>query len=86
MTESDVVILNGALEVPLVKMLRGVGGRHRIVDACAGLSPASNLGGAATGGQSATDPHFWLDPMLVVKYVDNRRAAFSKADPAGADL
>lgn len=30
------------------------------------------------------DPHFWLDPNLVVTYVENIRDALSQADPAGA--
>lgn len=84
--ESDLVVLNGGgLEGPLVKMLRGVGGRDRMIDACAGLKarlPAARERQLVDA--SATDPHFWLDPMLVVKYVDNLRIAFSKADPAGA--
>ena len=29
------------------------------------------------------DPHFWLDPVLTVKYVENIRAGLSLADPAG---
>lgn len=29
------------------------------------------------------DPHFWLDPVLTVKYVENIRDGLSLADPAG---
>jgi len=32
------------------------------------------------------DPHFWLDPSLVVKYVENIRDGLIAADPAGKDL
>jgi len=31
------------------------------------------------------DPHFWLDPTRVVKYVENIRDAYSAADPEGAE-
>jgi ABC-type Zn uptake system ZnuABC Zn-binding protein ZnuA len=30
------------------------------------------------------DPHFWLDPQKVIKYVENIRDGLSAADPAGA--
>lgn len=33
----------------------------------------------------ATDPHFWLDPVLAQQIVNNIRDGFSKADPAHAD-
>jgi manganese/iron transport system substrate-binding protein len=30
------------------------------------------------------DPHFWLDPVNVIKYTENIRAGLSQADPGGA--
>ena len=32
------------------------------------------------------DPHFWLDPLNVVKYVENIRDGLIAADPAGKDV
>jgi ABC-type Zn uptake system ZnuABC Zn-binding protein ZnuA len=32
------------------------------------------------------DPHFWLDPLNVVKYVENIRDGLSAADPDGKDI
>lgn len=32
------------------------------------------------------DPHFWFDPTLVVKYVENIRDGLIAADPAGKDV
>lgn len=32
------------------------------------------------------DPHFWLDPNLVIHYVENIRNGLSQADPAGAEI
>jgi ABC-type Zn uptake system ZnuABC Zn-binding protein ZnuA len=32
------------------------------------------------------DPHFWLDPNLVMVYVQNIRDALAKSDPQGKDL
>jgi len=31
------------------------------------------------------DPHFWLDPTNVIRYVGNIREGLSRADPAGAE-
>jgi ABC-type Zn uptake system ZnuABC Zn-binding protein ZnuA len=32
------------------------------------------------------DPHFWLDPVLVLTYVKNIQSGLSEADPAGAKV
>ncbi|MCS7259591.1 MAG: metal ABC transporter substrate-binding protein [Anaerolineae bacterium] len=32
------------------------------------------------------DPHFWLDPNYVIRYVENIRDGLSQVDPAGATL
>ena len=41
------------------------------------------------GGQpapnSSIDPHFWLDPVDAIQYVQNIRDGLIRADPQGAD-
>jgi ABC-type Zn uptake system ZnuABC Zn-binding protein ZnuA len=32
------------------------------------------------------DPHFWLDPNLVIRYVENIRDGLSRADPEGKEV
>jgi ABC-type Zn uptake system ZnuABC Zn-binding protein ZnuA len=41
---------------------------------------------AAHGHSHEGDPHFWLDPVMAITYVENIRAGLSAADPAGADV
>jgi ABC-type Zn uptake system ZnuABC Zn-binding protein ZnuA len=41
---------------------------------------------AASPDASVTDPHFYLDPILVIRYVENIRDALSRLDPAGASV
>jgi ABC-type Zn uptake system ZnuABC Zn-binding protein ZnuA len=45
---------------------------------------------APAGGHAhqhhAGDPHFWLDPNNVIKYVENIRDGLSQADPSGAAM
>ncbi len=33
-----------------------------------------------------TDPHFWFDPLLVIKYVENIRDGLVSADPEGKEI
>jgi len=80
-------IVNGAgLEAFLQPLLDGLGGqRPRIVEASAGLVPRQR-GSAepgAAGGHEEVDPHFWLDPLNVVRYAENIRDALAELDPAG---
>ena len=82
---ADLVIVNGGgLEGPLLDTLRNVGGTARIVDASAGLTSRTPQPGEPPLAAGETDPHFWLDPVLVKTYVANIRDAFVAADPSGA--
>jgi manganese/iron transport system substrate-binding protein len=40
----------------------------------------------ATGPSTETDPHFWLDPSMAEKYVQNIRDGFIRIDPAGESI
>jgi ABC-type Zn uptake system ZnuABC Zn-binding protein ZnuA len=82
---ADLFIVNGAgLEAFLAPLLKGFGSeRPRVVEASAGLTPRKGThGGDADHG--GTDPHFWLDPLSVIRYAENIRDALSELDPAGA--
>ena len=80
--DSDVLIVNGAgLERFLTEMLRNAGGERLVIEASAGLTSRSVPG---SGEHEESDPHFWLDPSNVLRYVENIRAGLSQVDPAGA--
>jgi len=82
---ADLVVINGGgLEGPLLDTLKSAGGSAIIVDASAGLTTRTPQPGEPPLAAGQTDPHFWLDPMLVETYVTNIRDAFVEADPAGA--
>ena len=82
---ADLVLINGGgLEGPLLDTLQNAGGSASIVDASAGLKTRTPQPGEPPLATGQTDPHFWLDPVLVETYVSNIRDAFVKADPAGA--
>lgn len=83
-TEINVLILNGAnLEAFLDPILQNAGSKQQsIIIASAGLTAHPAPSGDTTGG----DPHFWLDPNNVIKYVENIRDGLSKADPEGASI
>ena len=67
--ESELLIINGLeYERFIEPLLKNAGGDRLIVEATAGLHPREDEG----GGQGV-DPHMWLDPNLVVTYVENIR-------------
>ncbi len=97
-TGSDLLIVHGAgLEGFLNDLLEDAGGNHQVVEAAAGLASREPREGDPEHEetqQSAQgevhhhpegDPHFWLDPNNVVKYVENIRDGLSKVDPEGAE-
>jgi len=83
-SQADLFILNGAgLEETLEDTLRTAAPDTTFVVASEGLTPREPQPGEPLHENEA-DPHFWLDPTLVVAYVENIRDAFVAADPAGA--
>jgi ABC-type Zn uptake system ZnuABC Zn-binding protein ZnuA len=90
-TDARMLVVNGAgLEGFLSKLLANAGGNRPVVEASAGLTSRTaregeaREGGGMTGGAAAdADPHFWLDPVLAVRYVQNIRDGFIRIDPAG---
>ncbi len=91
--ESQVLILNGGgLEEWLEEILENAGGEQLVIEASAGLEsriPSTSEAELehAEGEEHAHegDPHFWLDPILVIRYVENIRDGLIEADPEGKD-
>jgi len=82
--DSNVLIVNGAgMEVFLDKLLKNAGGQHQRIEGSAGLPARQLRAGEIADPDHVGDPHFWLDPNNVVKYVENIRDGLSKADPDG---
>jgi ABC-type Zn uptake system ZnuABC Zn-binding protein ZnuA len=77
---SNVLIQNGiGYEKFLETVLQNAGGERLVITASDGLTPKTM---DENGGQVG-DPHMWLDPNRVVKYVENIRDGLIKADPGG---
>ena len=83
--DSTVLIVNGAgFEEFLNRMLANAGGNRLVVEASAGLTSRKPTANEILDSDHPGDPHFWLDPNNVVKYVENIRVALTQADPGGA--
>ena len=83
--DSTVLIVNGAgFEEFLAKLLQNAGGQRAVIEAAAGLVSRQPQAAEISDPAQVGDPHFWLDPSNVIKYVENIRDGLSTADPAGA--
>jgi ABC-type Zn uptake system ZnuABC Zn-binding protein ZnuA len=88
--DSDVLIVNGAgFEEYLSQLLQNAGGNRLVIEASAGLAQrVAGAGETTTGGDAHAqeiDPHFWLNPIDVIRYVENIRDGLSQVDPAGKE-
>ncbi len=90
--KSTVLIVNGVeYEHFMESLLENAGGERVVIEATTGLTPlqmeehADEAESTDSHGHEAGDPHMWLDPNLVITYVENIRDGLSKADPAGAE-
>lgn len=87
--QSDVLIVNGSgLESFLSRILQNAGGKHLLIEASKGLTSRKPSGSepSTSGTSQGIDPHFYLDPVDVIQYVNNIRDGLSQADPAGASI
>jgi ABC-type Zn uptake system ZnuABC Zn-binding protein ZnuA len=76
--ESQVLIINGAgFEGWLEELLDNTGGGGQVIEAAEGLTESSERPG---------DPHFWLDPISAITYVENIRDGLSAIDPQGQQV
>jgi ABC-type Zn uptake system ZnuABC Zn-binding protein ZnuA len=96
------IINGGGLEEFLDDMLANAGGERLIIEAASGLASRDiehddehedehkdeleEDNKHEDEHEHDGDPHFWLDPNLVIHYVENIRDGLSQADPAGAEI
>ena len=77
--ESDLLIINGLeYEGFIQSLIENTGSQTLILKATNGLEPNQFEDGLG-------DPHMWLDPNLVITYVENIRNGLIQTDPDGAE-
>jgi ABC-type Zn uptake system ZnuABC Zn-binding protein ZnuA len=85
---ADVLVINGGgFEEWLQETLDASSTQALVIDASAGLTPRVASDTEKVGEEEhESDPHFWLDPTLVVTYVENIRDGLIAADPQGEEV
>jgi ABC-type Zn uptake system ZnuABC Zn-binding protein ZnuA len=77
LSEADLIIQNGqGLESWLEKTLKQSNNQAPLLNASEDLQPRNS-------NTPEADPHFWLDPTLTVKYINNIRDGLIQLDPGG---
>lgn len=86
--QSKMLIINGGgLESWLNPILTSAGANVFTMTASAGLTPRTLQPGEDPSllQGDAVDPHFWMNPLNVITYVNNIRDGLIQIDPAGKD-
>jgi ABC-type Zn uptake system ZnuABC Zn-binding protein ZnuA len=89
---SAIVINGGGLEPWIDKVLTSVAEKQPMIVASQGLqtrqeaSDEESHDNQTEHTHEAGDPHFWLDPVLVIQYAKNIRDGLSALDPEGASI
>lgn len=95
LSSSQLIIINGGgIEGWLEKVIKNTGGSHTVLEASAGLKSRQPQEGEIVDGAELNadhaaeegDPHFWLDPISVITYVENIRDGLTKLDPDGREV
>jgi zinc/manganese transport system substrate-binding protein len=95
-SESDLLIINGGgIEGWLADALQTIGGNRVLVTASQGLVSRpvdrtavtkTSSGSSPTPSAANTDPHYWMNPLLIKTYVANILEGLIQIDPAGEAL
>jgi len=93
-TDSDILFVNGAgFEEWLDDVMENLPKDQLIIEASAGLEGRDNHledehgeEGEEDNHDHEIDPHFWLDPILVITYVENIRDGLIIIDPDGKEI
>jgi ABC-type Zn uptake system ZnuABC Zn-binding protein ZnuA len=81
---STILIVNGLDYDQFIQpLLDAAGGTRLVLTASDGLEARQMT---EETGETVTDPHMWLAPTRVIKYVENIRAGLTEADSDGADV
>jgi len=82
-TKSQVLIANGlGYEAWLSKTLENMDSQQLVIIASEGLTPSTDISGENPDG----DPHMWMNPLNVIRYVENIRDGLTEADPEGTKV
>jgi len=82
--QSPVVIVNGLDYDQFIQpLLKSAGGTRLVITASDGLEARQMQ---VENGETVIDPHMWMNPTRVFKYVENIRDGLTKADPDGAQV
>lgn len=84
--QAKMIVTNGGgLENWLQPLLSIASSTSLIITASSGLTPRSLQSDEDPSmlEGNATDPHFWMDPIHMIAYVNNIRDALIQIDPAG---
>lgn len=90
LADADVLFINGlGLESFLAETLRNAGGDAIVISLSEGIVPlqfgAASDGGGNSGHEGGSDPHVWLDPVLMIRWAQNASQALAAIDPAHAE-
>jgi len=89
-SECDLFIINGAgLEEWLDNVMPNVNGNCKIIEASAYLRTRESHEEEESTDEhhhEGRDPHYWLDPLNVIKYVENIRDGLILLDPEGKEV
>lgn len=83
-SKCDVLVLNGGdLEHWSQSVMKNVRVDQVVIEASQGLESRKPDAVVEAEHDSEIDPHFWLNPLMVVQYVNNIRDGLIRIDPSG---